>query len=1073
MIFKYALIGLLPFLGWSAASAAESINSTSQAGVSSAVTQQPQPGSGGAGNNSYAIFATNDLGMHCGDLDTRVSSILPPFNVVHAQILLKGSDPQILTESDGIGVRYSAASNINDPALSGLGAGGEALLSSIVGNQVYKTNFWDSVSGSTESIALKAYRPFYPPGILDAFSPAAGVGLPVPDVERLYLGDGQLVADQQAMPGVAQPYSDNQPQPFGQFVAQMPFFINFPFGYTASDVNWFEAAGIPLSTFDDKGLENAYPLLRVQAVSNQGSVLATVDTVTPISGEANCQACHAAVEDGGNGAASGRQKGAVATAFEDPNYGDVPLAVSQEYAADINILRLHDQKHATNLENTTPIVCQTCHYTPALDLAQVGPSGPENDQPGQPGNPSNGRDQVKNKSMSNVMHSHHATVTDLDNNALFPAMPAPIDSAGNKRDPQLAGGIVLDTCYQCHPGKRNTCLRGAMASADVVCQDCHGNMAQVGDDFSGNVSPQNPGKFELASDFFTNAATPRVPWANEPGCGSCHSGDANDNMHNRPGAVGSADNSIRLLQAWISNDKKAKPVVPDNKRFAENTQPSGAPMLYRLSKGHGGVFCEGCHGSTHAIWPNANFWANDNVAAQQIQGHSGVITECNSCHADGDLGVNLDGPHGMHPVGVVAQKFVDGGHKSLVESDGDGETDGDSGDADILSINSVLPTGKLACAACHGADGLGTVLSKVSVDRSYVVECENGTFCPGQEVDNFTINFKKGYQVGCVECHSNKLGGDLAAPANDDDFGGDRQADILLRNTDSGQLWLYEMDAEQIIASNNIGGLSLDWDVAGVGDLGGDGKADIVLRNHVSGQLYLYEMFHNQRTGSNIGGLSLAWEVAGIADLGGDGKDDIVLRNKLNGQLWLYEMNGNIRNGSNIGGLALTWEVAGMGDLGGDGKEDLVLRNKTSGQLYLYEMNGSSRFGSNIGGLSLNWVVIAVADLGGDGKADIVIRNKNTGQLYLYEMNHNQRVGSSIGALDLNRVVERVADYNGDGRADLLIRDHSSGQMFVDEMNHNIRVRKSMGSLGAAWQIQPNRCYPQVSDGPVSCTAAP
>ena len=58
----------------------------------------------------------------------------------------------------------------------------------------------------------------------------------------------------------------------------------------------------------------------------------------------------------------------VATTLEDSKLGEVPLEVSREYAADLNILRLHDQKHATRLEDSVPIVCQSCHYTPALDL---------------------------------------------------------------------------------------------------------------------------------------------------------------------------------------------------------------------------------------------------------------------------------------------------------------------------------------------------------------------------------------------------------------------------------------------------------------------------------------------------------------------------------------------------------------------------------------------------------------------------------------------------------------------------------------------------------------------------------
>ena len=47
-----------------------------------------------------------------------------------------------------------------------------------------------------------------------------------------------------------------------------------------------------------------------------------------------------------------------------------------------------------------------------------------------------------------------------------------------------------------------------------------------------------------------------------------------------------------------------------------------------MSTGHGGLFCEACHGSTHAEWPAANPNANDNVPATQIQGHTGYIAEC-------------------------------------------------------------------------------------------------------------------------------------------------------------------------------------------------------------------------------------------------------------------------------------------------------------------------------------------------------------------------------------------------------------------------------------------------------------
>lgn len=737
-----------------------SINSTSQnrspgfAGI--AVSEQPL-----SGDNGYRIFGSNDLGMHCGDFDTRISSILPPFQVLHAQVIQRGGEPSILEPADGVSVVYSAASNAGDPVLSGINSAGTGpvLSSQAIDGTVFKTNFWDIAPGATEPTSLAAYRPFYPPGVLDAFAAAPDQGLPMPNVELFYLGGGPLTVEQQSMPGRQMPYVDNVPQTFTLFTVDQPFFTSFDFGYVSHEVNWFEAAGVPLTAFDDAGKENPWPLYRFQALDNSGAVLASTDVVLPISGEANCGFCHNAPGDepqgdGGNGAATKALVDAgipVATAFDDdPEYGiSVPLEVSKEYAADLNLIRLHDLKHGSgnpdgakyspDLADQTPVVCQTCHYTPALDLAQAGPRGLQNDDPVGSGNPSNGRDQVVNKSMSNVMHSHHATVTGVDGAPLFPDMPPAVDGNGNLRDPVAANQALQETCYQCHPGRRTDCLRGAMASGGMLCQDCHGNMAQVGDDFTRNVQPtlsadgsKGPGKFELASDFYTNPATPRVPWANEPGCGSCHTGDAMDNMHGDADTLGDPEDGIRLMQAFLIDDPKATPIVPTNKRFAENTVAdadpgAGNPMLYRVSTGHEGVFCEACHGATHGIWPNKNPLANDNIAALQLQGHTGTISECSTCHT-GDLGSNLEGPHGMHPIGTVGRKFAGGDHEELAKNEPD------------------------SCRACHGRNGEGTVLSEMKTDR--ILECDDSTaFCPNGN----SVLFPKGHLVGCTECHDNEL----------------------------------------------------------------------------------------------------------------------------------------------------------------------------------------------------------------------------------------------------------------------------------------------------------------------------
>jgi hypothetical protein len=810
-----ALCGILLALGSTAPPAQTgdvSINSTSRSCGDQADANDPSPPAcddnpvperpfvGNAGD--YAIVAINDLGMHCGDLDTRISSILPPFQVLLAQIIRKGSEPR-LVGPERAQVFYSAVANPNDPALSlggqicGFDGDGEP----IPCTGVYKTNFWDY------PLPLGAYDAFYPAfspfdptfaltPLVDVFGITYDISLPVPNVEALYLGpDGQyksgdefLAAAFQDMPGIAAPYASanplsNEPQLVEEHLGDKPFFADFPFGYIANDVNWFEGAGIPFAAYDDAGRENAYPLVRTEAVVG-GRTVASVDTVLPISGEASCKNCHASSLD--PNFASQRTSGPEETLLganlpvvdsdQDPQAGQVPLDVSVEWATDINVLRLHDLKHGgdyvaycdaapcppepcditanggngnasclTNqaLVQERPVVCQTCHYTPALDLAQLGPLA------GEPGTVANGRNQLAHQSNSRVMHNHHGQFTDL-----IPAIDPPEQAAdGRITNQQTRLAQLEDSCYQCHPGTNVQCLRGAMFNGGMLCSDCHGGMEAVGADFTAGVSPQSPGAFQLGLGNFYEPGSeqPRVPWANEPGCGSCHTGDARRNATNDGAAdpddlmVNTVDingnpDGIRLRQAFRTGDAKATPIVPINTRFAENPIPdsfngfdnpgagtlsTGArnPKLYRVSTGHGGVFCEGCHGATHAEWPNGNPNANDNIAANQLQGHTGTLIECSTCHGRGwepDRDDALGGPHGMHVVGDT--DFADHDHEDVAERN------------------------ERACFACHGgtrrSNSQGTVLSRAAAVRR--LETDN---------DLDRITFQAGEAIGCADCH--------------------------------------------------------------------------------------------------------------------------------------------------------------------------------------------------------------------------------------------------------------------------------------------------------------------------------
>jgi len=332
-----------------------------------------------------------------------------------------------------------------------------------------------------------------------------------------------------------------------------------------------------------------------------------------------------------------------------------------------NILLLHDTLESTDLSSRMPVLCSGCHYSLALDLSGSGPAG----------------DQVGNPSFSAVMHQYHGHAVDGNGDPVFPS--------GGSATPD-------NTCYRCHPGAVTQCQRGAMKTGGMECLDCHGDMIAVG----GENVLLTDGSIDGAND-----GGSRRPWLDLPRCQSCHTGDAVSHLSGT--GMEPAGDGIRLTQAFLAGDASASPIKAAASRFAENPD-----TLYRFSTGHGGVHCEGCHGSTHAIWPNADPTANDNVAARQIQGHAGTLIACSACHASGSLPLTTSGPHGMH--NVDDGNWVDGGHEDFYENDANG------------------------CKACHGLDLTGTALGRIAAARQFGVE-------------DGTVAFNAGDRVRCDRCH--------------------------------------------------------------------------------------------------------------------------------------------------------------------------------------------------------------------------------------------------------------------------------------------------------------------------------
>jgi hypothetical protein len=74
------------------------------------------------------------------------------------------------------------------------------------------------------------------------------------------------------------------------------------------------------------------------------------------------------------------------------------------------------------------------------------------------------------------------------------------------------------------------------------------------------------------------------------------------------------------------------------------------------------------------------------------------------------------------------------------------------------------------------------------------------------------------------------------------DLNGNGTADIVWRNTSTGEVALWLMNGTTIASSGFPGGVSLNWQIAQVGDVNADGKADVIWRNRTSGGVAVWLM---------------------------------------------------------------------------------------------------------------------------------------------------------------------------------------------------------------------------------------
>ncbi|MBW4422851.1 MAG: DUF4347 domain-containing protein [Myxacorys californica WJT36-NPBG1] len=277
------------------------------------------------------------------------------------------------------------------------------------------------------------------------------------------------------------------------------------------------------------------------------------------------------------------------------------------------------------------------------------------------------------------------------------------------------------------------------------------------------------------------------------------------------------------------------------------------------------------------------------------------------------------------------------------------------------------------------------------------------------------------------------------------DFNRDGVADILWRNSNTGEVSIWKLDVNNNVTYLNLPAEpSADWTIKGFADSNNDGFADILWHNSKTGGVSIWML-------NDLGTVSFtnlsqtagdSWQVQNFADFDGDGKADILWRDINRGLVSIWKLDGANITYLNVPAIVgETWQIKGFADFNGDGVADILWHDSTRGLVSIWELNAKGTFTSvmlpPVAGT--DWQIQAFADFDGNGNADILWHNSATHQIAIWKSDS----ASNITYLNLpeastvNWQINGFADFNKDGFLDILWYDPTRGLTNIWKLNSN------------------------------------
>lgn len=203
-----------------------------------------------------------------------------------------------------------------------------------------------------------------------------------------------------------------------------------------------------------------------------------------------------------------------------------------------------------------------------------------------------------------------------------------------------------------------------------------------------------------------------------------------------------------------------------------------------------------------------------------------------------------------------------------------------------------------------------------------------------------------------TEGNSINVDGSFEVRAADADYNGDGNSDILLTNATTRSIYMLEMNGSSV-ASQGFVTTSLPQNevlVDAEGDFNGDGKSDLLLRDMQTGNLRMLQLdgtnvVRDVPVDKPLGTISPQFEISAVKDFNVDGKSDLLWTNEVNGTTYVSLVGGVDSNeliNTEILESLPDWSVRSADhDLNGDGKLDLIFSNSLTSQVALVRMDGA------------------------------------------------------------------------------------------------------------------------------------